>query len=136
MHIFSMFFLSRLLLKDSAVVVSNIHVYLLLKTIGVNLFIGFMNPMVDNWGHLGGLVGGAIAAYYFGPRLFLLEYTTGSKALVDSPIVRLPKTIENIPDEVKQAVNKRYQNLSKRLNIDRKRPGLREKPWRDPWSNQ
>jgi rhomboid protease GluP len=35
--------------------------------IGVNLFIG-LAPGIDNWGHVGGLLGGAIFAWFAGPR--------------------------------------------------------------------
>lgn len=33
----------------------------------VNLFIG-LSPGIDNWGHIGGLLGGAIFAWFAGPR--------------------------------------------------------------------
>jgi rhomboid protease GluP len=36
----------------------------------INLFIGFANQgVIDNWGHLGGLVGGALAGLALAPRL-------------------------------------------------------------------
>ena len=50
---------------------------------GLNLVMGLMNPMIDNWGHLGGLVGGGAAAYYFGPRLHLMNIPEGGRLLVD-----------------------------------------------------
>ncbi|MBT4459524.1 MAG: rhomboid family intramembrane serine protease [Anaerolineae bacterium] len=34
---------------------------------GINLFIG-MSPGIDNWGHIGGLIGGLIFAWFGGPR--------------------------------------------------------------------
>ena len=53
----------------------------------LNAFIGLQpGSMIDNAGHLGGLVGGAAAAYVIGPRL--RRSATGM--LVDEPIVRLP----------------------------------------------
>lgn len=36
--------------------------------LGVNLVLGFVQPAVDNWGHLGGLVAGAILGYALAPR--------------------------------------------------------------------
>src|SRR5258706_455951 len=35
--------------------------------IAINLFIG-LSPGIDNWGHVGGLLGGAIFAWFAGPR--------------------------------------------------------------------
>jgi rhomboid protease GluP len=35
--------------------------------IAINLFIG-LTPGIDNWGHVGGLLGGAIFAWFAGPR--------------------------------------------------------------------
>jgi len=55
----------------------------ILQTVGLNLVMGLMNPMIDNWGHLGGLVGGGAAAYYFGPRLHLMNIPEGGRLLVD-----------------------------------------------------
>jgi len=40
----------------------------LLLIVGVNLVIG-LQPGIDNWGHLGGLIGGALFAWFAGPRL-------------------------------------------------------------------
>ena len=37
---------------------------------GVNLFIG-LSPGIDNWGHIGGLVGGSLFAWFGGPVLRL-----------------------------------------------------------------
>jgi rhomboid protease GluP len=34
----------------------------------VNLFIGFSTTGVDNWGHIGGLLGGLIFTWFGGPR--------------------------------------------------------------------
>ena len=36
--------------------------------IALNLGSGFVLPQVDEWGHVGGLVGGALAAFLLGPR--------------------------------------------------------------------
>ena len=40
----------------------------LLYIAGVNLLIGFTTPRVDNWGHIGGMLGGFIFAWFGGPR--------------------------------------------------------------------
>jgi rhomboid protease GluP len=38
--------------------------------IAINLFIG-LSPGIDNWGHVGGLLGGAMFAWFAGPRWML-----------------------------------------------------------------
>lgn len=47
----------------------------------VNLFIG-LSPGIDNWGHIGGLVGGALFAWFAGP-LLTVEQSTFNYSLVD-----------------------------------------------------
>jgi hypothetical protein len=43
----------------------------LLETIGMNLVLGLTNPMIDNWGHIGGFVGGVAMSYLIGPKLYV-----------------------------------------------------------------
>ncbi len=43
----------------------------LIETIGFNLLLGMTNPMIDNWGHIGGFVGGVGMAYLIGPKLYV-----------------------------------------------------------------
>lgn len=43
----------------------------LLVLVGINLFIGFTMPGIDNLGHIGGLIGGAVAAWFLMPRFSL-----------------------------------------------------------------
>ena len=40
----------------------------IIPLITLNLFIGFMNSTVDNWAHIGGLIGGAIASIAVGVK--------------------------------------------------------------------
>ena len=54
----------------------------LLYIAGVNLLIGFTTTGVDNWGHIGGLLGGGIFAWFGGPR-WKLEGFYPSVRLVD-----------------------------------------------------
>ncbi len=35
---------------------------------GINLLIGYTTPGVDNWGHIGGMLGGLLFAWFGGPR--------------------------------------------------------------------
>jgi rhomboid protease GluP len=41
--------------------------------LALNLFLGFTNPQIDNWGHIGGFIGGAILTYLAGPRYQLVR---------------------------------------------------------------
>lgn len=54
----------------------------LLYIAGVNLLIGFTTNGVDNWGHIGGLLGGLIFAWFGGPR-WKLEGIYPTLQLVD-----------------------------------------------------
>lgn len=96
------------------------------QTLFINLVIGAMNPMVDNWGHLGGAVGGAAMAYYFGPRLYLTKLPEGGQMIVDRPIIRLPRNIESIPEKVFT----RTKRMLRRMQVWRHTGDLSEKPWR------
>jgi rhomboid protease GluP len=49
---------------------------------GINLVIGFTTTGVDNWGHIGGLLGGVLFAWFGGPR-WKLEGFYPSVKLVD-----------------------------------------------------
>ncbi len=40
----------------------------MLFIIGINLVFGLTMPGIDNWGHIGGLVGGALVAYGVLPK--------------------------------------------------------------------
>jgi rhomboid protease GluP len=48
----------------------------------LNLWIGLSSPGIDNWGHLGGLLGGVIFSWFAGPRL-AVEGLMGTYSLVD-----------------------------------------------------
>ncbi len=52
----------------------------MLLIIGINLFFGFTAPGIDNWGHMGGLVGGALLAWGLLPRYGKPEPTFASLA--------------------------------------------------------
>lgn len=102
------------------------------QTLMINLVIGAMNPMVDNWGHLGGAIGGAAMAYYFGPRLYLAELPDGGRTVVDRPILRMPRYIEAVPERFSNSITR----MTRRLQIWRHKADLPDKPWRpkDTWS--
>jgi membrane associated rhomboid family serine protease len=72
------------------------------QTMLTNAMLGFFVPQIDQWGHLGGALGGGLMAYAFGPRLYLTEIPTGSdddmsrpqRVVIDRPIVRTPEYLE------------------------------------------
>ena len=49
--------------------------------IAVNLFLG-LSPGIDNWGHLGGLVGGFLYAWFAGPSFGISENLFGEKVII------------------------------------------------------
>jgi rhomboid protease GluP len=57
----------------------------------VNLLLGAASPMIDNWGHVGGLFGGVVLAWFIGPRLRLhVEPWVGvtPRVVDDNPLQR------------------------------------------------
>jgi rhomboid protease GluP len=41
-----------------------------------NIFIGFSVPQIDNWGHMGGLLGGLAFAWFAGPLIQIKKGVT------------------------------------------------------------
>jgi len=52
-----------------------------LMMIAINLFLG-LSPGIDNWGHLGGLVGGFLFAWFAGPSYGIAENPFGENVVV------------------------------------------------------
>ena len=87
----------------------------------------------DNWGHIGGAIGGAAMSWYFGPRLYLAELPGGlGNVIVDKPILRLPPYIESLPAQI----NKEVARLSRGMKISGYIPDLPDKPWRSKRNNR
>ena len=68
----------------------------------------------------------AAMAMTFGPKLYLMALPNGGKMLVDKPTVRLPRSIESIPEKV----GKRMRQAKLRMQMDRFQSDLKAKPWR------
>ena len=49
--------------------------------IAVNLFLG-LSPRIDNWGHLGGLVGGFLYSWFAGPSFGISENLFGENVII------------------------------------------------------
>jgi len=101
------------------------------QTMLLNVVLGVMNPMIDNWAHLGGALGGASMAHFFGPRLYLTELPSGGRLLIDRPILRLPRSIESIPEKV----TRQCQRVFGMMHVGRVQSDTSEKPWRGPSRN-
>lgn len=98
------------------------------QTMLFNLLYGAMNPQIDNWAHLGGLLGGAVVAYYTGPRLYLCQDTPNEESvLIDRPFIRAPEYLEAAGSKCAKAIDRIGQTLSGL-------PGLRSgnHPWQNP----
>jgi len=54
----------------------------ILTLAGINLVIG-LSPGIDNWGHVGGLIGGAVLAWLIGPIFGVEADSTGSPVIAD-----------------------------------------------------
>ena len=79
----------------------------IIQTMGMNLFLGLMNPVIDNWAHLGGALGGAAMAYVFGPRLYLADLPSGAgRFVIDRPIARLPRAVEKMAVKTQEQVQR------------------------------
>lgn len=82
------------------------------QTMLFNLLYGAANKSIDNWGHLGGMIGGAAIAYWTGPRLFLCnDSPTGRRLFIDRPFIRAPAYFE----AAATWCGKNFENLTSRL---------------------
>ncbi|KAL3133340.1 hypothetical protein ABBQ38_007214 [Trebouxia sp. C0009 RCD-2024] len=54
----------------------------------MNVVYGLSSRNIDNWAHLGGLVGGSLAAYLFGPNLMRVSIPGSKTQLVDAPPIK------------------------------------------------
>lgn len=123
------------------------------RTLVMNLAFGLSSSNVDNWGHVGGAIGGAAVSYYFGPRLRLMETAAAvdddnsdesaahsyrrQRVLVDQPMVRLPDLFSKDDD----ADARRLKRLRRRVRTEghldalaeelrRRKERRRRRPWR------
>ncbi|CAK9218967.1 unnamed protein product [Sphagnum troendelagicum] len=56
------------------------------RVIAINMVFGLLSEGIDNWGHLGGLFGGAAVAWLVGPALsFQSQPGGGQRLLIDQP---------------------------------------------------
>ena len=61
------------------------------RVVFVNAAVGLASPSIDNWGHLGGLVGGASVAAAVGPTLRWRYDAAGYGRLVDTTPLFAPR---------------------------------------------
>ena len=89
------------------------------QTMLTNVFLGMMIPQIDQWGHLGGAIGGGVISYVFGPRLYLSDFSSSSsddddddtdtmrrpqRIVIDRPILCVPEYLELIPKRLDQGI--------------------------------
>ncbi len=65
-------------------------------------------------------------AVAFGPKLSLLGLPNGGSIIVDKPTLRLPPSIESIPEKM----SKQFRRAKLRMQVDRYASELTAKPWR------
>lgn len=96
----------------------------LIETIGINLLMGRFNPMIDNWGHIGGFLGGVGCAWLFGPKLYVVRVPLGEdnmmaggfgagKLVIDRPTVAF-RTPDFVDDGI-YWVNDNMKRLGRRV---------------------
>lgn len=64
-------------------------------TAAINFMYGLIVRRIDNWGHLGGLIGGAALSYLLGPRLHPVIRNERVVRLVDRPLLPIFATRTN-----------------------------------------
>ena len=93
----------------------------LIETIGINLLLGTVNPMIDNWGHIGGFIGGVGMAWLIGPKLYVARIPIGDengfgagKVVIDRPTLtfRTPYFL----DEGIYSIRDNAKKLGRRIN--------------------
>jgi hypothetical protein len=97
----------------------------LLETIGMNLLLGMTNPMIDNWGHIGGFIGGVGMSYLIGPKLYVARVPAGEdtldaggfgmgKVVIDRPTLafRMPEVLEEAYVVVREGVREIGMRIS------------------------
>jgi rhomboid protease GluP len=72
------FYRNRTVLADT-----NRRIMGILQVIALNLFIGFIIPVIDNWAHIGGLLAGIALAWATTPRYAVRRTLTGEVELID-----------------------------------------------------
>lgn len=110
------------------------------QTIALNLIMGALNPMVDQWGHVGGAIGGAMVAYAMGPRLYLSQ-NQQYNCIVDRPPIRIPSWIETLPQRLVvqpwTRLTRQLQQLPVVAALSRPSNNVdNNKPWRQPQNQQ
>ncbi|EIE20693.1 rhomboid-domain-containing protein [Coccomyxa subellipsoidea C-169] len=55
------------------------------QSLALNVAIGLTTPRIDQWGHFGGLIGGALTAYLLGPNIEVFQGKGGKRQVRDNP---------------------------------------------------
>lgn len=95
------------------------------KTLFMNLVFGISSRNIDNWGHIGGAMGGATMAYLFGPKLYLMDLGGGRQILVDKPLLRFPQKAKNPWFNL----NAKWHRLKRKIQMEDQYSMLPGRPW-------
>ena len=88
------------------------------RTTLLNLVMGMFSPVIDNWGHIGGLVGGMTISYMFGPRLYMMDNPSDGQILVNKPIVRVPTVVINKLGDLPERINLTKNQVMRKLRLE------------------
>lgn len=96
------------------------------RTTILNLALGAFSHNIDNWGHLGGIAGGAIYSYAFGPRLALMSLPGGGQVVVNRPIIQMPEGVTRKIDEIPEYFSLKKNQLMRKFKVEHHLYGLPE----------
>lgn len=89
------------------------------RTTILNAVLGLASPMIDNWGHLGGTLGGMAASYVLGPRLYKMDLPSGNgTVLVNKPLVQLPQHINDQLNELPGHLKLKVNQIKRKLHLE------------------
>jgi len=91
---------------------SGTHLELITKILFTNAVYGYFSQGIDNWCHIGGLLGGAMTVMAFGPKLYSIRMKNGHDIVVDMPLLSRPKCIQTIGDDISNVLHRVNFGLS------------------------
>mmetsp|Transcript_9420 Transcript_9420/g.13990 ORF Transcript_9420/g.13990 Transcript_9420/m.13990 type:complete len:370 (+) Transcript_9420:39-1148(+) len=85
----------------------------------LNVILGLASPMIDNWGHFGGTLGGMAASYVLGPRLYKMDLPSGNGSiLVNIPLVQVPQHIYDQLNELPCHIKLKVNQIKRKMHLE------------------